>query len=65
MDGVRSFDITLICCSFTVIRARVEANSILIGVVLCRTLQNSILAGIHSISLNGGLSCERIKLVFN
>ena len=46
---------------FTVIRARVEANSILIGVVLYGALQSSIMAGIHSISLNGGLSCERIK----
>ena len=46
---------------FTVLRARVEANSILIGVVLYGALQSSIMAGIHSITLNGGLSCERIK----
>ena len=46
---------------FTVVKARIEASSIFIGVTLYRVLQSSLLSGSNSLSeLNGGLRCERI-----
>lgn len=46
---------------FTVVKARIEASSIFIGVTLYRVLQSSLLSGSNSLSdHNGGLRCERI-----
>jgi ABC-2 type transport system permease protein len=46
---------------FTVVRARVGASSILIGVTMYGILQSSIMEGVNSLSKNGGLACERVS----
>ena len=46
---------------FTVVRARIEASSIFIGVTLYRVLQSSLMSGTKSlVDSNGGLKCERV-----
>tara|TARA_B100000287_G_scaffold258387_1_gene242950 strand:- start:179 stop:1006 length:828 start_codon:yes stop_codon:yes gene_type:complete len=47
---------------FTVVRAKIEASSIFIGVTLYRVLQSSLMSGTRSLSdSNGGLRCERVN----
>jgi|TARA_B110001452_G_C15232787_1_gene426937 lipopolysaccharide transport system permease protein len=47
---------------FTVVRANINATSILIGITMYRVFQTSLMAGISAIpDPNGGLKCERIS----
>lgn len=47
---------------FTVVRANINATSILIGITMYRVFQTSLMSGISAIpDPNGGLKCERIS----